>query len=199
MEVMEGIQNRYRQIKDLQASFHQTTVIPVMDRVKEASGTLYLKVPGKMRWEYTKGPHRIVLIDGRQLWFYDPQEGQLTITDLSKIPNSDYLLAFLTGMGELKEVFQPELSKGVVKTATGHLKIYLRPRAEDSQWKSLRITVDPKTFQVIETAFEGIQGDRNIIRYYNIKVNVGLEDEIFRLEVPPGTEILHYPPLQEGG
>ena len=87
--------------------------------------------------------------------------------------------------------------KGQSDEDTNKRFVYLRlvPKEENSQWTYLQLLVDTKTFRVVQTAFEGIQGDRTVIDYENIRTNVGLKDDLFLLDVAPGTDILHYPPL----
>jgi outer membrane lipoprotein carrier protein len=193
-EIAEGIQQRYREIKDLQADFDQKTSLPMMDRTREASGRLYLKMPGKMRWDYLEGQQKTVLITGHTLLFYDPEERQATVTDLSRVPNSEGMLTFLTGMGDLQRDFLLDSSATTSKSPQGYVMIHLLPRAENSQWTHLRLAVEPNTFQVVQSSFEGIQGERTVIDYSNIQTNVGLSEEMFTFEIPEGTDILHYPP-----
>jgi outer membrane lipoprotein carrier protein len=196
-EVVQGIQKRYETISDLQADFHQRTKLPMMNRVKEAGGEVFLKMPGKMRWDYLEGQKKVVIINGSTLWFYDPEERQLTISDLSHVAGAQRLLSFLTGMGDLTKEFDVSASQGVEETPGGDLTIHLVPRFENAQWKNLRLTVDPHTFQVVGTGFEGLQGDETDIVYSNIRTNVGLADALFEFKVPAGTEILHYPPREQ--
>jgi outer membrane lipoprotein carrier protein len=193
-EIVEGIQKHYKQIRDMEADFHQETTLPIMSRVNEAKGHLYLKIPGKMRWDYLEGQEKTVVINGQTMWFYEPREKQVTVTDLSRLPNSQDLLAFLTGMGDLRKEFRLDGSQPKLETKEGYVMIHLLPVAQGSQWTHLRLLVDPKSFQVVQSAFEGVQGDRTVIHYRNIRTDVGLSDDLFRFEIPKGTEVLHYPP-----
>jgi len=196
-EVIEGIQRRYQEIKDLQADFRQETTLPMMDRVNEATGRLYLKIPGKMRWDYFGKQKKTFVINDQTMWFYEPLERQVTITDLSRLPNSHELLSFLTGMGDLKRDFLLEGSGPLQETREGFLVVQLRPKTQGSQWTHLRLVVDPKTFQVVQSAFEGVQGERTVIDYDNIRTHQGLPDELFTFQIPEGVEVLHYPPRDE--
>ena len=58
-------------VDTMTADFVQT------DRVgKNLSGTLTLKKPGKIRFQYEKGVPILVVADGKSLWFLDYQVGQ---------------------------------------------------------------------------------------------------------------------------
>ena len=194
-EIAEGVQQYYKSIKDLEAYFHQSSFLPMMNQSREASGKIYLKLPGKMRWDYETGPKKSVIINENRLWFYDIEEKQLTISDLDQMPNSQSLLTFITGMGDLKKFFHFVAGPPDEKTDKRFAYLRLVPKEENSQWTYLQLLVDTKTFRVVQTGFEGIQGDRTLIGYENIRTNVGLKDDLFLLDVAPDTDILHYPPL----
>jgi outer membrane lipoprotein carrier protein len=193
-EIAEGIQNRYRQIRDLQADFRQETTLPMMSRVNEARGQISLKIPGKLRWDYREGQKKIVVINDSTMWFYEPQDRQVTVTDLAKLPNSQDLLTFLTGVGDLRKEFLVDPAQPIQETREGFVLLHLLPRSKNAQWTHLSLLVDPKTFQVVQTAFEGVQGDKTVIEYQNIRTDVGLPNDLFKFDIPAGTDVLHYPP-----
>lgn len=192
-EVLEKVQVHYSQIRTLQAQFEQETTLPTLNRVTRARGVLYLRLPGKMRWEYLEGQEKIIIINGSTMWFYEPQEGQVTITDLARVPDSQELLTFLTGVGDLRKDFLADEESPAVKTTDGNLMVQLFPKSASSQWKSLKLVVDPKSFNVVQTAFDGIQGERTIISYRGFVIDQELGEDLFTFHIPPGVEVLHYP------
>lgn len=65
------VQEHLRAVQSMTASFVQT------DRNgKTLSGTLSLKQPGKIRFQYEKGVPILIVADGKSLWFLDYQVGQ---------------------------------------------------------------------------------------------------------------------------
>ena len=65
------VQDHLRSVSSMTASFTQT------DRNgRTLSGTLSLKRPGKIRFQYQKGVPILVVADGGSLWFLDYQVGQ---------------------------------------------------------------------------------------------------------------------------
>lgn len=193
-QILARLQEHYNRIKSIEAEFHQETTLPITSRVTRASGKMYLKLPGKMRWEYLQGQDKLVIINDKIMWFYEPEERQVTVTDLSKMPDSQELLTFLTGIGDLKRDF---LINEAVSTRDGHVVIQLLPKAARSQWKSLWLVIDSTSYKVIQTSSEGIQGERTIISYTNIREDVELPEELFTFQMPEGVEVLHYP-TEEG-
>jgi len=189
-QILARLQEHYQRIKTLEAEFHQETTLPITSRVSRARGKMYLKLPGKMRWEYREGQDKLVVINNGIMWFYEPEERQVTVTDLSKVPNSQELLTFLTGIGDLRRDF---LLNETVTTREGSIVIQLLPKAARSQWKALWLVVDGSSYNVLQTFFEGIQGEKTIISYTNIRENVELPEELFAFQIPEGVDVLHYP------
>ncbi|MEK7300825.1 MAG: outer membrane lipoprotein carrier protein LolA, partial [Nitrospirota bacterium] len=51
-EVVRQLQARYEKTKDLQADFTQKTRIEGFERPVTSSGKVYIKKPGRLRWDY---------------------------------------------------------------------------------------------------------------------------------------------------
>ena len=51
-EVVKRLQARYEKTKDLQADFTQKTTIEGFERPMTSSGKVYIKKPGRLRWNY---------------------------------------------------------------------------------------------------------------------------------------------------
>src|SRR3954466_11482661 len=65
------VQEHLRAVQSMTAAFSQ------YDRNgKTLTGTLSLKQPGKMRFQYQKGVPFLIVADGKSLWFLDYQVGQ---------------------------------------------------------------------------------------------------------------------------
>ncbi|MBP8196484.1 MAG: outer membrane lipoprotein carrier protein LolA, partial [Deltaproteobacteria bacterium] len=73
-EVVTQLQKSYESIGSLRAKFGQTLSGPMGKR--QASGTVALKKPGKMRWDYEKPEKKLFIADGTTLWVYEPEDEQ---------------------------------------------------------------------------------------------------------------------------
>ena len=67
-------------VQSMTANFVQTDA-----RGRSAAGTLQLKKPGRIRFQYGSGD-LLLVADGRQLWYLDYQVGQKNHWDLNKTP-----------------------------------------------------------------------------------------------------------------
>ncbi len=77
-EIMDGIENRYAATGFL-ANFSQESTIKAMDITDTASGNLFVKAPGMMRWEYEKPNRQLIITDGKRLWVYRQDDNQVMV------------------------------------------------------------------------------------------------------------------------
>src|SRR5262245_19895023 len=69
-EILKGIEDRYNRVQTLQLSFSET--ITQQGRTHTEQGELFLRKPGRMRWQYSTG--KLYISDGKYIYFYDPRE-----------------------------------------------------------------------------------------------------------------------------
>src|SRR6266568_1364549 len=65
-QALKGLQDRYNRAKTLQVTFNETYTVQGRPHQSE-SGTLTLRKPGRMRWDYTTPPGKLFLSDGRDV------------------------------------------------------------------------------------------------------------------------------------
>ena len=65
-------------LSSVRAEFVQELLDKDGKSLERAVGTLYLKKPGRFRWDYTE-PKQLIVSDGETLWLYDPELEQATV------------------------------------------------------------------------------------------------------------------------
>src|ERR1700693_604207 len=63
-----AVDAHYNHLRSLHAEFTEVYRGSGMDRTE--SGTLWLKKPGKMRWEYRSPKEKLFVSNGKDAWFY---------------------------------------------------------------------------------------------------------------------------------
>jgi outer membrane lipoprotein carrier protein len=127
-KLARAVDDHYNHLRSLQAEFTETYRGDGADRIE--SGTLWLKKPRKMRWEYRSPKEKLFVSDGQTMWSYFPAERQLRKTTLRKLDDLRSPLAFLLGKTKLENDLRG-LSKVVDQSPLGAGNILLRgvPRA----------------------------------------------------------------------
>src|SRR5215471_17581114 len=137
-----AVDEHYNHLRSLQADFTETYRGAGADRIE--SGTLWLKKPRKMRWEYRSPKEKLFVSDGKAVWFYVPGERQARKTDPRKLDDLRSPLAFLLGKAKLENELQG-LSKAVDQASQTPGNTLLRgvPRALAGQVREVILEINP--------------------------------------------------------
>jgi outer membrane lipoprotein carrier protein len=188
-QVVSEIQATYEGIQDLSARFHQVSWIKSSGTKEESSGSLLMKKPGMMRWEYKSPESRSIVSDGKSLYIYSPRDRQVIVQETSKAFSS-LAVDLLTGMGRLKTDFQIQWGKAEEKGRKGSLLLELRPIQAQGQVQLVLIEVHPETFVVERIVLKDAYSNTTVLTLKRVKTNTGLQDHLFAFVPPPGTEII---------
>jgi outer membrane lipoprotein carrier protein len=190
--VVARVQKYYDATKDLRAKFDQQLESPSR-APSQASGEVWLKKPGKMRWDYAKPDKNLIVSDGATMWFYDVEDEQAYKQDLksSTLPAQ---VSFLLGEGKLDKEFDASLTK-IDGLAPGEVALKMVPKVGTTAYRYLVFVVDDKSGQVKKTIIYGQDGSTNKLSFADVQQNKGVEDGKFKFAPPAGTHILK-PPSQ---
>lgn len=89
----------------MQAVFAQDSFVAALEISELSTGKVLFSKPGKMKWSYASPEEQVFLVRDQTLWFYQKRENQLLIDDFKNVLISDLPVAFLMGLGNLKNDF----------------------------------------------------------------------------------------------
>lgn len=187
--VVGQLQKEYERTAAIKAKFAQTLAGPTGKR--QASGTVLLKKPGKMRWDYEKPEKKLFVADGTNLWVYEPEDEQAFKQSLSssQLPTQ---VSFLFGRGKLLDDFEVSYLDGQGLGEPADLVLKLVPKVATAQYRYLVFVVSPTTHLVKETLLFDQQGGSNHIVFSTIETNpkTGVDDSRFAFTPPANTKII---------
>jgi outer membrane lipoprotein carrier protein len=193
-EMVEKVQAACAGARDVSARFHQTASNRSLGQVQEASGTLLLKRPGKMRWEYQKPDPRLYVTDGKTLWAYNPQDQQVLLQDVEQAFASRLPLSFLAGDCRLGKEFQIALVEHAgTKASPATALLELKPRAAGEGAAGIErmiLEVDRSSGLVQKATLFDAVGNTTVIALSDVQVNAGAPDDKFTFTPPPGTRVV---------
>ncbi len=188
-EVLNEIQNRYEKTNDFEASFIQEYIGKGVRQSNRGEGKVFFKKKGMMRWDYT-APNQKFVSDGHTLWYYQPDEKQVLVSDVSSVLKERTPLAFLAGEGNISRDFNfLNLNESVSEKVDNYV-IELAPKEPMGTLSKLVLTADKKTYTVLQADVIDGLGNLTRTRFLNIKTNVGVSASFFQFTVPPGTEVI---------
>src|ERR1022692_2224435 len=109
--VADKVDQRYNHLHTLEAQFSETYSGAGMTRTE--SGTLTLKKPGRMRWDYDQPRPKMFLTDGTTAWFYVPGERQVRRAPVKQLDDLRSPLRYMLGKTQMeKEVIGLSIASG---------------------------------------------------------------------------------------
>ena len=180
------LQARYQSIRDFSADFVQSYRAGVLKTRTSESGTVAVKKPGKMRWTYTKPERKEFGSDGRQMYWYLPDDKEVRVWDATAQANTPDL--FLSGRGDIARDFTPTY---VDATIPGTVALKLVPRRSEPEYEYLVLALDPAKLQIRGLTSRDHQGGESAITFSNIKENRGLSDNDFVFKKPSGVTVVN--------
>ncbi len=177
-ELTRKVQAFYEKTRDLEADFTQTYVYAGLGRKLTSTGTLKVKKPGLMRWDYRSPSPKVVAVTGKKLVQYEPEERQAYVDEQFDATAMTAAVGFLLGTGDLARDFDGSLGQNGT--------LVLRPKVADPRVARITFTVGPDG-EVLATSVVDGSGNENRLAFSAIKRNAGLGDGAFEVKLPAGT------------
>ena len=186
--VAAAVDAHYNHLRSLEAQFVETYRGSGMDRSE--SGTLWLKKPGKMRWQYRSPKEKLFVSNGKDAWFYVPDDRQARKESAKKLEDIRSPLAFLLGKTKLeKELRGLSAAPDIAPLESGNVVLRGVPVAFADQISEIVLEVAPD-FRIVRLVIEGADGTSTEYRFSDQKEDVAVADNRFDFRVPPGTEVV---------
>lgn len=189
--LINRMQEAYDRTRDLKANFVQEVALKSVGRTEREEGILYLKNPKRMLWDYQKPQIKKLVVNPQKAWLYIPEDRAVYVQSADQIFKSKMAIRFLSGMGKLRGDFQVSFSDTGAVDRDGNYRLKLIPKAAGLGTDQLNLTVDKKSYQILEGSFTDAYGNATRIRFSNIKVNNRFDDRKFDFKVPAGVEVFN--------
>lgn len=184
--VAVAVDAHYNHLRSLEADFTEVYRGAGMERTE--SGTLWLKKPGKMRWEYRSPKEKLFVSDGRDAWFWVPEDRQARKTDAKKLEDVRSPLAFLLGKAKLEKELQGlSLAPDVAPMAAGNVVLRGVPKGLEDRVSEIVLEVTPD-HQIARIIIQEVDGAATEYRFAEVREDVAVGDGRFEFRPPAGTE-----------
>ena len=169
-------------LASVKAEFVQDLIDANGKTLEHAVGTLYLKKPGRFRWDYSD-PKQLIVSDGETLWLYDPELAQATVRKV-KDTLSQTPAMLLAGESRVSDGF----SVSAAGRDSGLDWVRLVPKRNDTDFKELRLGFEAGTLKRME--FDNKLNQRTRIDLTRIERNARLADSLFHFTAPAGVDVI---------
>lgn len=187
--VARDLQRKYDRVTNFSADFVHSYRGGVLKQQATERGTLLVKKPGKMRWEYTSPEKKLFVSDGHKIYSYIPQDRQVVVGTMRRDDQAPTPALFLTGKGDITRDFAAVFDK-IPDAPPGSTALKLTPKRREPEYESLTLVVDANTLALQMLITVDAQGGRSAFTFSNLKENVRLADSQFVFKMPRNVDVV---------
>jgi outer membrane lipoprotein carrier protein len=206
-DVVAALEKGYATLQDVKADFSQKTSIAGIGKEQHGSGEMLLKRPGSatamFRFNYSK-PKQQIVSNGKQVWFYLPENRQVMVSSVADMFKGSNSIAFtyLTGLGHVSRDFTISFA-GETRDKNGNYQLLLVPKNPTAVVAKLQLGVSAEAverflqsgsvkdiFPVTSSIIHDAGGNQTRIDYSRPRVNRGIDNGQFNFRIPKGVEVI---------
>lgn len=188
LELAKRVDDHYNHLQSLKASF--TEQYDGLGMHRSESGTMLLRKPGRMRWDYTSTAGKVFVLDGKYGWFYAPGASQVQRIPASQLDDLRSPLRFLLGHTKIESELE---GLTLASAAQGSFRLSGVPKGLQKRVARLSLTVKPDgAIQHIE--IEETDGAQTAFDFSNEQANPAIPESAFHFTPPAGIPVVDAPP-----
>lgn len=183
-ELAARVDRHYDQLHSLKAGFREDYAGLGMTRTE--SGTLYLRKPGRMLWQYSTPAGKIFLLDGKYAWLYTKGDAQIQRVPAKALDDLRSPLRFLLGHTQLEKELNglklQEASNGLY-TLSG------LPKGQENRVTRLELTVTAAG-EISTLRVQEVDGATTRFTFTGEQPDAAIPAETFHFTPPAGVPVV---------
>lgn len=186
--LLKSVEVRYNAAKTMQTSFQQS--LGGKGRItRTEQGELFLLRPGKMRWDYTTPAGKIFLVDGKNVYYYNPATRKAERSPVKESGDLRVPLAFL--MGRLD--FQRDFREFRTRTEGEITHVIAAPKSDKAPYTEVQFEVNRQA-QILSVGVTGHDQSMMTFRFNGEKLGAPIAASKFEFVKPDGAELVEVDP-----
>ncbi len=181
--ILKGIEDRYNSTQTLELGFTEAYRSGGRQRVEK--GELFLRKPGRMRWQYSAPAGKLFVSDGKFIYSYTPQDNRAEKMKFKETDDMRAPLAFLLGRLNFSDDFREFRSH----PDEGGVFITAIPKSDKLPYTEVSFLAAPdSTIRRLEV--KGQDNSTLVFTFDNEKRDPPIQDSLFRFTPPAGAEFV---------
>ncbi len=182
-QVPAYVQSFFRDLQTLQADFDQQVIDDNGKLLQSSQGPMWIRRPGRFRWDYLTPYRQQIIADGEHLWSYDEDLEQVTVQPAAEVLTSTPAM-LLSGDQPLEKVFLIEAAE--MQGNEQHVRLV--PRSDDSNIVELQLFFSTGMLARIEA--QDSFGNTTIFSFTHLERNPKLDEDVFSFTPPAGADVV---------
>jgi outer membrane lipoprotein carrier protein len=193
--VADQVDAKYNRLQSLKMDFAETYAGG--GRIRKESGTLWLKKPGKMRWDYSSPTPKLFLSDGKTAFFYVPGERQARKTSLKNLDDLRSPLRYLLGKAKLVNEFENlTIVPGAKLLRPENVVLGGVPKRLKDRVQQVLFEINPQS-QIERLTIEEVDGTETEFTFSGIEEAPKVADDWFKFQRPQNVELIEAKEISE--
>lgn len=185
--VLAMVEKRYNSASTLQLRFEQR-YRGGGQPARTENGILFLKKPGRMRWEYRHPEGKLFLSDGKFGWFYSPAMNQVEKSPLKTTDDLRAPLAFLMGRLDFNRDFREFRAESEGEL----LRVKATPTSAKSPYREVEFWVG-RQGELRQVHVAGQDGASMQFKFAEEQLGGPIREDLFKFVLPAGAELVERP------
>ena len=196
-EVLAGMDGASRTFTDMDADIERETVTVFINHRSTESGRMYFVRDGdrsRIRVSLREPASREFLVDDGKVRIYNP-----AVNVVEEIPLGEHedkvefmVVGFGTSREDLLRYYEVALAGDETLNGVPTRVLDLTPKDPDvaRHFTSIRLWMDPERWIPVQTRATQLSRDYLVVRFRNVRTNLGVPDSAFDLDLPDDVEVL---------
>jgi outer membrane lipoprotein carrier protein len=184
--IMNRVEARYAG-PGFSVRFLQTSTLKAMEITDTATGSIFVKRPGMMRWEYETPTTQVIVADSKDLWIYRPEDNQVMHGAAPAFFGGGKGAGFLSDITRIRKDFDVSLEKS---DSAGNPRIKLIPKNKTFDVATIYLTLSATAFEISNLVTLNTYGDETRFELIDYQFNQTFFPTLFQFVVPQGAEVL---------
>lgn len=181
--ILKGVEDHYNHVQTLQVQFTQRYT--GRGRSTTQKGDLYLRKPGKMRWQYSVPAGELYISDGKFLYSYSPNDNRAEKMSFKEMDDMRGPLAFLLGRLHFADDFREtriEPDRG-----SPDMFVIATPKSDKLPYSQVKFLVSPDSV-IRWLDVQNEDGTNLEFTFENEKTNPPIAESMFKFVPPQGAD-----------
>lgn len=183
-KILKGVEERYNRVQTLEVTFTEKSFSQGRSRTEQ--GELYLRKPGRMRWQYTTPAGKLFVSDGKYIYFYTPNDNRYERMPLKETEDMRAPLAFLLG----RIHFNDDFKEFRLQPDRDNVFITAVPKSDKMPYSEVTFLVSPDDSEIHWLRVVGQDGSREEFVFERERKNPALKEDLFKFAPPKGAEVV---------
>ena len=184
LECVNSLQSLLSSITTIRGSFKQVTYDEKGEALQEAQGHLIAERPGKILWVSDAPMEQHIISDSKNIWIYDPDLEQVTISKFSSDISKNPSLLLIGNINDIELSFSTGCKSGKAVDFT------LTPISADSLYEKIQVSFTGKTPSSM--SLQDSLGRKTIINLEEVQTNNVVSQKNFQFIPPDGVDVIWY-------